>query len=266
MAMRVAGTPLLAAVLMLACFAGRPSAAPVTPPQRPERTGCAKAQFRVLVDVGHSAEVPGAKSARGLPEYEFNLQLGRRIEKALQGAGFRQTLLLVTPGAARAGLFARVARANKWPADLYLSVHHDSVPDWFLQAWEVAGQQHGYSDRFSGHSIFVSAENKQSQASLAFGSLLGQQLKAQGLRYTPHYTLPEMSWRRRDLLDPEAGVYRYDQLIVLRDTAMPAVLLEAGSIVNRDEELVMATGERRSAIAAAVAKAVELFCAARGKP
>ena len=37
-----------------------------------------------------------------------------------------------------------------------------------------------------------------------------------------------MGSRRRDLVDPEAGVYRYDKLIVLRETTMPAVLLEAG--------------------------------------
>ena len=46
-----------------------------------------------------------------------------------------------------------------------------------------------------------------------------------------------MGHRRRELLDADAGVYRYDQLIVLRMTRMPAVLLEAGSIVNRQEEL-----------------------------
>jgi hypothetical protein len=44
------------------------------------------------------------------------------------------------------------------------------------------------------------------------------------------------SGRRRAPLD--AGVYRYDQLVVLRST--PAVLLEAGSIVNRQEELELA--------------------------
>ena len=42
-----------------------------------------------------------------------------------------------------------------------------------------------------------------------------------------------MGHRRRILVDAEDGVYRYDQLIVLRQTKMPAVLLEAGSIVNR---------------------------------
>jgi N-acetylmuramoyl-L-alanine amidase len=68
------------------------------------------------------------------------------------------------------------------------------------------------------------------------------------------------------LLDADAGVYRYDQLVVLRYTRMPALLLEAGSIVNRQEELELATPERRTLTSAAVAAAVEDFCAARAHP
>ena len=98
---------------------------------------------------------------------------------------------------------------------------------------------------------------------LQFARLLGNQLKARGLQYTPHYTEKFMGHRQRQLVDSEAGVYRYDQLIVLRKTLMPAVLLEAGSIVNRDEELLLAGAERQSLISAAVADAIESFCASR---
>ena len=57
---------------------------------------------------------------------------------------------------------------------------------------------------------------------------------------------------QRLLLDIDAGVYRYDELIVLRKTQMPAVLLEAGSIINRDEELVMDSQEYRDLVSMAV--------------
>jgi N-acetylmuramoyl-L-alanine amidase len=74
-----------------------------------------------------------------------------------------------------------------------------------------------------------------------------------------------MGSRRRSLVDVEAGVYRYDQLIVLRHTRMPAALLEAGSIVNRNEEVQLASPERRSTISAAATEAIEAFCTARVK-
>jgi N-acetylmuramoyl-L-alanine amidase len=95
---------------------------------------------------------------------------------------------------------------------------------------------------------------------------LGKALQARGLQFTPHYTLALMGHRRRQLLDADAGVYRYDQLVVLRYTRMPALLLEAGSIVNRQEELELATPERRTLTSAAVTAAVEEFCAARAHP
>ncbi|HJY17232.1 MAG TPA: hypothetical protein VJ353_06330, partial [Xanthobacteraceae bacterium] len=46
----------------------------------------------------------------------------------------------------------------------------------------------------------------------------------------------------------------------------PAVLLEAGSIVNRQEELQLASAERRTLTSAAIVAAVENFCTARAKP
>src|SRR5215472_5531646 len=235
---------------------------PGGPPKKLPRSACDSAAFRVVVDVGHTAESPGAISARGVYEYEFNLRLATLIKQKLVAAGFAKTVLLVTDGPARKSLFVRVGRASKLSADLFLSIHHDSVPDSFLETWEYEGAEHGFSDRFKGHSFFFN-ENVDPAASLMFGQLLGEQLKARGLQYTPHYIEKFMGHRQRLLVDAKVGVYRYDQLIVLRTTQMPAVLLEAGSIINRDEELVMNSPERRSLIGAAVTDAVEGFCAIR---
>ena len=239
---------------------------PGGPAKKLPRSACDTAAFRVVVDVGHTAESPGAPSARGLWEYDFNLRLATLIKQKLLAAGFAKTVLLVTDGPARKSLFARVARANRLSADLFLSIHHDSVPDSFLETWEYEGHEHGFSDRFKGHSIFFSNENVDPDASLMFGQLLGEQLKARGLQYTPHYIEKFMGNRQRLLVDAKVGVYRYDQLIVLRHTRMPAVLLEAGSIVNRQEELELGTPERRALTSVAIVAAVENFCAARARP
>ena len=112
-----------------------------------------------------------------------------------------------------------------------------SVPDRFLQKWEFNGVERSYSDRFKGHSIFVSHDNADYRDSLQFARLLGQKLKDRGLKYTPHYVEKFMGSRQRILVDADVGVYRYDQLIVLKNNRIPAALLEAGSIINRDEEL-----------------------------
>ena len=229
--------------------------------------GCQRADFRILLDVGHTARSPGAISARGINEFDFNLRLARQIDQALLDAGFARTILMVTDGRANQSLYARVAHANELSAHLLLSIHHDSVPDSFLEKWDFNGQAKKFSDRFKGHSIFVSEENPDPKDSLLFASMLGQQLKVRGLQYTPHYTESFMGRWRHTLLDADAGVYRYDTLFVLKKTRIPAVLLEAGSIANRDEELIMASIERQQLISAAVVDAVDSFCVAQsGKP
>ncbi len=252
---------LAAALTLVSAGVGRTEPRDVPLP-RPA-PACDREDFRVVLDVGHTAESPGAMSSRGIGEYDFNLHLARRIDEALIKAGFGKTVLMVTDGPGKKSMYARVARANKLSPDLLLSIHHDSVPQKFKQEWEFEGKQATYSDRFKGHSIFVSDDNSQRKDSLAFASMLGKQLAARGLQYTPHYTESFMGRYRRTLLDTEAGVYRYDTLFVLKKPRMPAVLLEAGSIVNRDEELELGTPARQELISAAVVDAVDSFCLAQ---
>ncbi len=236
------------------------------PAAKPAAANCRPETFRVVIDVGHTADVPGAMSARGVPEYAFNLALAQEAKQELVDAGFTGTVLLITDKPPLQGLFERAVRANNLHADLFLAIHHDSVPDALLQTWQYEGQDQHFNDDYPGYALFISEDNGDRAGSLMFGSFLGKELQARGLQFTPHYTLALMGHRRRELLDPVAGVYRYDQLIVLKMTRMPALLLEAGSIVNRAEELELGTPERRARTAAAIVAAVAEFCAARARP
>jgi len=221
---------------------------------------CDPAKFRIVLDVGHTAKSEGAISARNVPEFDFNLRLAKRIEEKLKAEGFAETRLLVTEGKARPSLVKRVAVANNLGASLFLSIHHDSVPDKLLENWEFEGRKSHFSDRFSGYSVFVSRDNPDFKTSLAFAELVAKEMKAEGLQYAAQYTQAIMGRYQHPLLNKETGVYSYDQLVVLRTTRMPAVLLEAGSIINRDEELKMQSPERRDIISSGVAAAVKEFC------
>ena len=227
---------------------------------KPVAAKCDPSKFRVVLDVGHTADSEGATSARNVAEFVFNLRLAQRIEEKLKADGFPETKLLVTEGKARPSLVKRVAAANELHADLFLSIHHDSVPNSLLENWEFEGRKGHFSDRFSGYSVFVSRDNPDFKTSLAFAESVGKEMKAQGLEYAQQYTQAIMGRYQHPLLNKETGVYSYDQLRVLRSTRMPAVLLEAGSIINREEELKMGSPERRDIISNAVATAVKEFC------
>jgi N-acetylmuramoyl-L-alanine amidase len=233
---------------------------------KPVPSKCDRSKFRMILDVGHTAKSPGAESSRHVDEFEFNLGLAKRIGEKLKQDGFSETTVLVTEGKARPSLMKRVATANRAAPDLFLSIHHDSVPDGFLEDWEFEGKARHFSDKFSGYSVFVSRKNPRYQASLMFAKLLGNQMAARDQQFARQYDQLFMGKYQRELLDIDAGVYRYDELIVLKQTQMPAVLLEAGSIINRDEELLMGSAEYRDLVSAAVASAVAEYCDSRTPP
>ena len=227
---------------------------------KPPAPSCDPSKFRIVLDVGHTAQSEGASSARNVAEFLFNLRLARRIEEKLKADGFTETRLLLTEGKARPSLVKRVAAANNLQANLLLSIHHDSVPDKFLEKWEYEGKKSWFSDRFSGYSVFVSKNNPDFKTSLAFAELVAKEMKAEGLKYAEQYAQAIMGKNQHPLLNKDTGVYSYDKLIVLKSARMPAVLLEAGSIINRDEELKMDSPEHRNIVSSGVAAAVKEFC------
>jgi N-acetylmuramoyl-L-alanine amidase len=226
-----------------------------------------KQDVKIALDVGHTPDDPtdGTLSARGVPEFDFNLRLANDIKNELVGAGFASTAVMVTHLSRPAGLYERVKRANDWQADLFLSVHHDSVNDEYLSTWTYQGKQLGFNDDYKGYSLFVSRKNARYAESLAFATTLADRLITNGLDFTTHHAPDNPAGQRESgstftFLDPTRGIYRFDDFLVLRRSAMPAVIFEAGVIVNRDEELALAAPGRRGKIATAVAEAVDLFC------
>jgi N-acetylmuramoyl-L-alanine amidase len=210
------------------------------------------------VDAGHGPNVPGATSARGVPEYDFNLRLAKDVVAALAAAGFAKAFLL-DPKGLDLPPAARAARAGAAKAGLLLSIHHDAVQPQFLETWSVDGRVRRYCDRYAGYSLFFSRRNPFAGRSLALAREIGRELTAAGLAFTRHHAA-DLPGERRELVDDAVGVYRYDGLAVLAGAHMPAVLVEAGVIVNRDEELALSGPQRRQKTARAIAKAVAVWC------
>jgi N-acetylmuramoyl-L-alanine amidase len=263
MAQRAAGTD----VELNVDHAASPANSPASPPQSPDdqnaakRVGCKPGDYRIALDVGHTPEAPGATSARGVKEHVFNLQLARRIQNELMDGGFIRTTLIIVHGSGREQLAMRTGQANAAVVDLLLSIHHDDVQDAYHQVWTHQGAPHIFSDRFSGYSLFVSRNNRHYDESLLFAKLLGAELAARGMHFSTHHA-ELVRGEGRQIVDATMGVYRYDQLFVLRFSASPAVLMEAGIIVNRKDELVLASPEGQGHISAAVLAALNAYCPA----
>jgi N-acetylmuramoyl-L-alanine amidase len=195
----------------------------------------------VAVDVGHYAAEPGVISASGAPEFEFNLALALEVKTELEK--LRMKVRLIGERGDYASLGRRTREAQG--ADLFVSIHHDSVKERLLPR----------ADEFSGFSVFVSRLNPKPKKSLGCASAIGARLRAAG--FTPsRYHADAVLGESRPFADEANGVHYYDNLAVGRSAPTASVLVEAGVIVNRAEEARMRDPEVRGRIAAAIASGV----------
>ncbi len=205
----------------------------------------------IAVDVGHYLKNPGAISARGVPEFEYNLRLAREISESLRRAG--HSVILIGEDGLSDDLAKRAPRASGM--DLFISIHHDSVQPRYLSQREHGGEIRNFSDRFSGYSVFVSRLNPHAGASLKCASAIGAALRQAGFAPSRYHAEPEPG-ENRPFADEANGVHYFDNLAVLKTAGVPALLFEAGVIVNRGEELRLRDPAVRNRIAGGIAKAV----------
>ena len=249
----------LGVALLVTIAPAHAAPAPATAPAT-ARPGCAP-PFKVALDVGHTLSQPGATSARGVPEFAYNQRLARAVATALHHAGV--TAVLIGEDGGPMPLAARSRLAQSAGAGLFLSLHHDSVQPQYLSTWVVDGQSRPYSDVFRGYSVFVSSAGRDPAGSLRFAGLVGAAMRRAGFTPSLHHALP-VPGEGRPVVDAGLGILRYDGLAVLRTATMPAVLLEAGIIVNREEEQAFQAPAGLERLADAVAGAVMRACGGAG--
>lgn len=207
----------------------------------------------VAIDIGHTKATPGAISATGVGEFFFNETIARKLLQRLRERGSVEAFV-VKGGSLR----QRADAANRKKADLFISIHHDSVQPVYLSSWTFNGRQYSYCDRYEGFSVFFSGKNAGPQASLAFGEILGEGMLKAGFRPSLHHSEP-ISGENRKLVDRYRGIYQVDDFQVLKLTRMPAVIVECGIIVNRQEERRLRDSAYQERIIAALVQAVDGF-------
>jgi N-acetylmuramoyl-L-alanine amidase len=237
----------LASVLLAATLAGR---APT---------------FVVVVDPGHGGDQEGAVSPHGDKEKDLALAIARRTVARLKKAGAKP--VLTRTGDIGVPLANRAAVANAIRADLFLSIHLNSMPTadqrrvqagvetYFLSAdasdasaTAVAAREN--ADRLAGEPLAdpddpVAAilSDLEDQASLDASSRLA---------YALHDRLVAV-------LGAEDRGVKQAPFYVLAGARMPAVLLELGFISHAEESLKLRDAAYQDRIADAIAQGVDAF-------
>lgn len=205
----------------------------------------------VALDVGHTLTEPGATSARGRSEFDFNAALADRLLVELKARG-----LSVRPINFDGRIDSLAARPQQAAgSDFFIAIHHDSVHAALLQEWVWDGTVRTYSDRHRGFALFVSHDNPHLVTSLRCASAIGASLRQAGFVPAMHHADP-VPGPPRQFADADNAVYYYDRLVVLYRTTLPAVLFEAGVIKNREEELALLSPPRQARMADAIATGI----------
>lgn len=171
----------------------------------------------IALDIGHSPQKQGAYSSRGIGEYQFNKAVAISLFYSLKEKGCLP--FFINPSEADIKLSQRTKEAEKMGADIFISIHHDSVKEKYLRKWNYYNKPHHYSDKFSG-----------------LGKEIGHALRKSNFAPSYHHT-EDIKGERKQIFDRGLGIYRYDNLVVLKRGQLPSVLIEGGVILTHSPQL-----------------------------
>jgi len=236
-------------------------AIPLYIPKSPEKSYNSKlkvdrSKIIIAIDIGHSKKAVGAISSRGYEEFYFNLSIAKLLHKELLRQGYTKSFLINEAGESVC-LTERVQMAEQSLANLFISIHHDSVQPHYLESWDFKGKQRLYCDLYAGYSLFYSQKNKEANKSFIFATLLGRVLRNNEFIPTLHHAEP-IKGENRALIDKYLGVYQVDDFTVIKIPKMPAILIECGIIVNRDEEILLTNPVYKKMLVTSIVTAIEV--------
>lgn len=246
--------PLAAA--LLACALGGKTAESPSPKDPP---------FLVVLDPGHGGEQKGAVSPGGVKEKDLVLLIAQRTGAALRKRGIK--VVLTRTGDLSVPLANRAAIANAIQADLFLSIHLNSMPTavarehtsgietYFLSADATDEHANAVAARENADRI-AGEEAADPNDTVAF--ILSDLADADSLSASSRaaYLLHE---KLVGVLGAEDRRVKQAPFYVLAGARMPAVLLELGFISHEEDSALLVTRAYQDRIAEAVAEAVQTY-------
>lgn len=184
----------------------------------------------IVLDPGHGGGEPGAMGKNlGLSEKDINMQVAECAGELLHSYG--ATVLYTRYGDQDLDLYSRAGAANNAGADVFVSIHMNS----------------NLSPSLGGTSTYFSSNAKNGQDRQEKSSQLAHYIQNS---LVANLGLEDKSVRQADF-------------VVIRETVMPAVLIEAAFLSNPNEEYLMTTEEFRNSIARALVNGIGTFLASQ---
>jgi N-acetylmuramoyl-L-alanine amidase len=211
----------------------------------------------IAIDAGHGGDDPGAIGKNGTREKDVTLAIARALEQRLDSEPGMKAVL-TRDGDYFVPLRDRMRRARAHQADLFVSIHADSIRDRSVDGSSVyILSQHGATTEAArwlaeGQNAAdliggVSLENK--------GDMLASVLLdlSQTASLTESHTAAEHVLRQLNLVgEVRKPLVQQAGFMVLKSPDIPSMLIETAYISNPQEELRLRSAAHQAKLAAAI--------------
>ncbi len=240
------------------------------PFSKPKRKKSRNARRVIVIDPGHGGIDPGAVSKAGLKEKDMVFAFSKALRDKLKKSG-RYEVLMTRSVDSYVPLRKRVDIGRRKSADLFISVHADSLPG-------------RYAKSVAGATVYTLSEEASDEEAKALAAkenrsdiIAGVELPSQSSDVTN--ILIDLAQRETKnlsigfadtLLDSLSGKTkirkkgrRYAGFRVLKAPDVPSVLIELGYMTHPEDVKRLKSSAWRSKVAGAVAKAVDTYFSKR---
>lgn len=176
---------------------------------------------RIAIDAGHGGEDDGCYRD-GVSESEVNLELALLLDEKLQALGF-ETVMLREDNETFLGLEERVKKAESEDADIYVSIHQNSCEE---DEEEIDGIETWY---------YTGTRDSRKLAQLVHNGAVGKTGAT------------------------DRGARETEELYVLKETSMPACLIETSFLSNSRERQAITSRDYQEKLAEGIAQGIDYY-------
>jgi N-acetylmuramoyl-L-alanine amidase len=234
------------------------AAVPLSHPRPFDRGAVPLSVKRIVIDPGHGGE-PGASSESGVEEKKITLDVALRLRRLMAREPYE--VLLTRQADRSVALDKRVSFANENKADLFVSIHVNSMEPRTIRALET--YYVGPTDDPATLKL-TSIENKNSGYSLSDYKKILEKIYVDARHDESRVlakTVQTQLYRALKVANPELenrGV-KTAPFVVLIGTQMPAILVEICCLSNDEEVKLLTKEDYRENIALALLRGIRSY-------
>jgi N-acetylmuramoyl-L-alanine amidase len=218
----------------------------------------------VVLDPGHGGVDPGAVGASGTFEKEVTLAVAREIRRQLETSG-RYKVVMTRDDDVFVRLRDRIARARAAGAELFVSIHADSMRNRETRGASIYTlSEHASDDEAAALAarenradiiagIDLSHENKD------VASILIDLAQRESMNHSASFAGLLVEEMDRDIQLVSVKPHRFAGFAVLKAPDVPSVLVELGYLSNRNDEQQLTRPHYRTKVSGSIVRAIDRF-------